>query len=1335
MTYDLSRFSTQSFERFAQGLAMAQFGGATQVFGAGPDGGREATFEGRFTDVGGKATFDGYVVVQAKYRKVTRTPKEDLAWLMAEADAELRKFTNPRRKLRRPDYYVMVSNVVLTPGAADIEGRGGGTLDAMLAHLEGWKATLGVKQVFLWHADTLNILLDAHKQLHATFSSWVTPGDVLTAVLDRFARPAFTAVISRLVRDELKDQRGVKTQDSNQSQGRPIYVDDVFVDLPLDASSVLQLEDIALPAAREDDQDLDDAAVDFEDEETIDLADVEVEQNYWNIANYVMRRLADKLDSVARGTGAGQAAFRRVVVLGGPGQGKSTIGQFLAQLLRARLIADGGRTPPEIAEAAQATMARANAEGIDLSGPRRFPVHIALPRYADEISKTDDPPSLLRFVATHMAKIADEEVRVGDLRDWLGQVPALIILDGLDEVPRTSNRGDVIRAIDRLVADLHEADADVMLLVTSRPQGYLDDLDRRYWAHWRLADLDTSNAIRFAARLGEVLVPEFTRRLEVLSTLTEAANDPSTAPLMISPLQISLLFSLVVTRNDIPKDRWTLFERHYETLRDREIAKGGPNGELVRQYLSEIDRIHYDSGFILQVRAERAGNASAHFTPGEFEQLILRNLKESIVDPGEAAEVARRLMDIATTRLVFLGDRNEGRIAFDVRSLQEFMAAARLMVSPEAKVKDRLTAIAFKSHWAHVFRIACSKVYAQAGLQELRDDILEILDKLDRGDHGAGYREMRAGARLACNLLNGGTAGARQTDKLKLMVRAVGVLEIEDSSTLGVLAAATDTVTQGELKRAIETGLKTEGGPLYANCLRLLVMLSRQSAHSLRQWAVQRLTSAKIAEAAMAALDDLTFSGLIDSETRAFATEVLWAAGPLTARKWHRHFDHEIKQLDGLKLDQFCSAESSITVHHEGEPVSGLAIIYRDLAGMSDADFNVPAHLAPQNAWHLVAAALRFAEDPGPETLALALESAGPIDADNIPGSELPWPLTSCLSAIAQGYFTHADLAAQVRAGRQGDRADWERAEARWATEGLSLAHVPHSYFADLDLRRAGETGPPARRIRKSQGSRSAGRTLLEISGVWPARERMSLLQLMWFLCETPQDAAEALDWIQDDLLELSWPLPLCRSVAALIRLCLVEPVGAAQALRLLPKVPPATVPFRGDELPEGLIDLLKQPATAPWAAIALHTSLPLNNKSDLAALAAVDARHFAAPVDATAEQARALLVLRLIRKTFSDKDLGDASTLLLQESPELAFSAQLRKIYRGQKENDAIEGLVCTLAEAGLERDFRHRPILIKIITELTASRHSAFDDEGCLRRLGLPTDVDREPDPTVPV
>ena len=124
--------------------------------------------------------------------------------------------------------------------------------------------------------------------------------------------------------------------------------------------------------------------------------------------------------------------------------------------------------------------------------------------------------------------------------------------------------------------------------------------------------------MELVGRLAPVLVTDETRREEIVEILAQAAEDDATSQLMISPLQVTLLFQLVMTHNNIPKDRWTLFLRHYETLRDREIAKGGVNGQIIGLYKSQIDKIHYDAGYLLHLRAETSGRAQSFFTIEEF---------------------------------------------------------------------------------------------------------------------------------------------------------------------------------------------------------------------------------------------------------------------------------------------------------------------------------------------------------------------------------------------------------------------------------------------------------------------------------------------------------------------------------------------------------------------------------------------------------------------------------------------------------------------------------------------------------------------------------------------
>ncbi|WP_373203191.1 hypothetical protein [Mycobacterium marinum] len=68
--YQLEELSPRSFEQLVVALARKVIGPGLQVYGSRPDGGREATFDGRIDwAVNGDdaAAWDGYTVVQAKH--------------------------------------------------------------------------------------------------------------------------------------------------------------------------------------------------------------------------------------------------------------------------------------------------------------------------------------------------------------------------------------------------------------------------------------------------------------------------------------------------------------------------------------------------------------------------------------------------------------------------------------------------------------------------------------------------------------------------------------------------------------------------------------------------------------------------------------------------------------------------------------------------------------------------------------------------------------------------------------------------------------------------------------------------------------------------------------------------------------------------------------------------------------------------------------------------------------------------------------------------------------------------------------------------------------------
>jgi hypothetical protein len=90
--YDLSGLSTRSFEKLIQSIAGKVLGPGTVTYGDGPDGGREATFEGRMDYPSHADPWDGYCVIQAKFLQRPRNPSTDGRWALKELTGELRRF-------------------------------------------------------------------------------------------------------------------------------------------------------------------------------------------------------------------------------------------------------------------------------------------------------------------------------------------------------------------------------------------------------------------------------------------------------------------------------------------------------------------------------------------------------------------------------------------------------------------------------------------------------------------------------------------------------------------------------------------------------------------------------------------------------------------------------------------------------------------------------------------------------------------------------------------------------------------------------------------------------------------------------------------------------------------------------------------------------------------------------------------------------------------------------------------------------------------------------------------------------------------------------------------
>src|SRR5690606_20116164 len=164
--------------------------------------------------------------------------------------------------------------------------------------------------------------------------------------------------------------------------------------------------------------------------------------------------------------------------------------------------------------------------------------------------------------------------------------------------------------------------------------------------------------------------------------------------LMQTPLQVTIMSLLLEGRPRVPQDRYSLFESYYQTIYDREISKQVPIAPVLEKHRSTVDALHAEVGRRLQIQAETTGNAGAAMSLSEFRSLVRQLLDEDEFPSDEAADLGARIDDAATKRLVLLVPKNTDDVGFDVRSLQEFMAARAITTGPDDEILKRLRYLA-----------------------------------------------------------------------------------------------------------------------------------------------------------------------------------------------------------------------------------------------------------------------------------------------------------------------------------------------------------------------------------------------------------------------------------------------------------------------------------------------------------------------------------------------------------------------------------------------------------------------------------------------------------------
>ncbi|MFF4230085.1 HEAT repeat domain-containing protein [Streptomyces sp. NPDC001820] len=340
----------------------------------------------------------------------------------------------------------------------------------------------------------------------------------------------------------------------------------------------------------------------------------------------------------------------RMVLLGDPGAGKSTLARYLTLALTS--------SAPSGALAALAGC---------------LPVVVELRRYAEDRWRERTFEDFLEYLHTTEGMCVSAAV----LNDQLKMGRVLVIFDGLDELFDPAVRAETSRRITAFAARY----PGVRIVVTSRMIGYQRTVfDSAHFKHYMLQDLTASQIIHFAQLWYANACPQ---NLELSNHLVQRVSEAvklsrPVRELAGNPLLLTIL-AIIGRRQTLPRDRQGVY-RHAVTVLvarwDQDTKHLKPSGGPEAMEILGAEERHE----LLRLLARRmqdghAGIAGNHIHGRELEELFCEYMTQYELPPVQATASARFMVSQLRERNFILSRYGGEVYGFVHRAFLEYLAA------------------------------------------------------------------------------------------------------------------------------------------------------------------------------------------------------------------------------------------------------------------------------------------------------------------------------------------------------------------------------------------------------------------------------------------------------------------------------------------------------------------------------------------------------------------------------------------------------------------------------------------------------------------------------------
>jgi len=704
------------FQQFCQTILTKQFPNLICFPIRQADGGRDAVV---YVD---DLSTRKFAVFQVKFALKPQAEEDPHKWLIETVSAEAPKVKELIPK--GASKYYLLTNI---PGTAHPDS---GSIDKVKEILS---REIPVPAECWWR-DDLARRLEAAPEIRWAYPELLTGLDILASLIESGLlehKQRRAQIIKAFLRDQYETEKEVRFKQV-ELQNRLL---DLFIDVPV------ALRDVGTTKSRYLLHNvLQKVALEYYEVEDVEPGFQRTfhdrdDRTYTGAASFFLHPLA-------------QEHFPAVVLEGAPGQGKSTITQYVCQVHRMRLLNEI-RDIDEVPEQHK-------------TSPIRLPIRVDLRDLATWLTKKNPfsadendapPPTWYKSLDSFLAALVSHhsgggEFTISDLHAVMSLSAVLLIFDGLDEVADITKRQEVVDEITRGISRLREAAASLQVIITSRPAAFANSpgFSTKSFPHCQLESLTRPLILQYAEQWLQARKLNTREGAEVRKILKEKLDQPHLRDLAKNPMQLAILLSLIHSRgSSLPDKRTELYDNYVELFFSREAQKSS----VVRENRDLLINIHRYLAWVLQSEAEE-GKHRGSINAEKLQRLLLDYLTRE----GYDTSLVQNLFTGMVERVVALVSRVEGTYEFEVQPLREYFAARYLYVtapySPPGSPKrgnilDRFNAIAKDFYWLNVTRFysGCFDIGELPSLS----DCLEELTKED------GYRQTNHPHYLAATLL------------------------------------------------------------------------------------------------------------------------------------------------------------------------------------------------------------------------------------------------------------------------------------------------------------------------------------------------------------------------------------------------------------------------------------------------------------------------------------------------------------------------------------------------------------------------------------------------------